>query len=117
MSRNTLIAILLGCVFIAASITFGFIMHQAGYIEGAHDAKMLNTIEQAVHPDGTHYHDGKECQYEGLECPIIQGIQLRDYQIELSADSIKLYDGQRFVGTTGFEEHCSLNCLMLEDNQ
>lgn len=56
------------------------------------------------------------CPYEGLECPNAKHYA-RGYQIELTQDSVLIYDGDRFVGgyldTTGKGE---IGQIFLKDN-
>lgn len=46
-----------------------------------------------------------------------KNIPQRDYQIELSQDSIKVFDGERYVGGTKWEQKpTALDSVFLNDN-
>jgi hypothetical protein len=55
-----------------------------------------------------------ECPFEGAECPNAQAA-MRDYQIQVTNDSLCLYDGFILVGTVAIEG--TIGKTILGDNQ
>lgn len=58
------------------------------------------------------------CRFEGAECPNVQ-YYLKDYQIELHNDTIKIFDGDRLVGThidKNYLHGVFFDSLILADN-
>jgi hypothetical protein len=83
-------------IFIAACIWAGTSLYYEGYEQGEHDADIYHAVNNAIHPGTLHL--------------------LRDYQLDIVVDTIKVYDGERFVGNIPFENHDALGCLIEDDN-
>lgn len=41
---------------------------------------------------------------------------MREYQIELSNDSVYIYDGNRYVGSALWQDGCNIDSVFLKDN-
>lgn len=70
--------------------------------------------------DGNCECDGMECRYEGRECPnysTCKGHSMRDYQIDLHMDTVRVYDGQRLVGSYISTWKNQMDTIILNDNQ
>lgn len=59
-----------------------------------------------------------QCKCDGMECGSIPTnvVPLRDYQMELTQDSVYLYDGYILVGTVPFIGNTPLDSILLKDN-
>lgn len=61
-----------------------------------------------------------ECRYEGRECPnynTCKGHFLRDYQIDLHEDTVRVWDGERLVDTYITNWENQIDTILLNDNQ
>jgi len=61
-----------------------------------------------------------ECQYEGRECPNYtncKGHSLRDYQLDLHMDTVRVYDGERLVDTYITNWTNQIDTVILKDNE
>lgn len=62
-------------------------------------------------------HNGYGCHGNSRIMTRVNAIDERDYQIELTQDSILIYDGERKVGSVKFTEYeTPLDSLLLKDN-
>lgn len=56
------------------------------------------------------------CPYEGGECPNAQRL-MRDYQIDVHNDTVRVYDGERLVDSYITNWKGQLDSVIIGDNQ
>lgn len=79
-----------------------------------HYASDISNIQPAHQcSDNTHLECDGNCECDGMECPV----NGRDYQIDIHMDTVRIFDGQRLVGSYISTWANQMDTILLNDNQ
>lgn len=78
-----------------------------------HFASDVSNIPVHQCSDKSHVNCDGGCECDGMECIV----PLRDYQIDLHMDTVRIFDGQRLVGSYISNWNNQMDTILLKDNE